>query len=215
MHKKLTAANRGAIEVLLRNKYTFSQIARELGVHRSTVCREVNNRSDPNGYDSELAQLNYESKQINSRKHTKLNHPSLKNMIYYLLQEGWSPEQISGRLKYENNPNYVCHETIYRFIYSDPLCIEDKLFQYLRYGRKKRRKQTGRSVRKQKTPNIPNRVSIHNRPEIVNFQFGHWEGDSVIYPNKYAINTLNELKTCIIIFTKLKQRTSLLTADAM
>jgi len=29
-----------------------------------------------------------------------------------------TPEQIAGRLRYENAPVRVCQETIYRFVYS-------------------------------------------------------------------------------------------------
>lgn len=217
MHKKLTAADRGAIEVLLRKKYTFSHIAKELHVHRSTVCREVNNRSTPAGYFADIAQLNYEEKKNNSRRKSKIRNSAIRNYIFNHLQRGWSPEQISGRMKYEQHDFCVSHETIYQFIYGDEYCFKEKWYQYLRYGRKKRRKQTGRSVNRYKAPNIPNRTSIHDRSEIVakHSQFGHWEGDSVIYPNKYAINTLNELKTGIVVFTKLKRRTAVLTAKAM
>ena len=64
---------------------------------------------------------------------------------------------------------------------------------------------------------IPNRVSIHCRPKIVDqrTEFGHWEGDSVIYPHLRAINTLNELQSGLVIFTKLRRKTADRTARAM
>lgn len=91
---------------------------------------------------------------------------------------------------------------------------DEQLYQYLRFGRKKRKKQTGRSVHRSK---IPNRVSITERPDLVGekTEYGHWEGDSVIYPNKYAINTLNELSTGKVRFTKLQRKTAALTALVM
>ena len=131
-------------------------------------------------------------------------------------QLGWSPEQIAGRLKLKNNnQTVICHETIYDWLYTDKWAYgKEKLYQYLRYGRKKRKKQTGRSVHKSK---IPNRVSISQRPDVVEnrTEYGHWEGDSVIYPDKYAINTINELMTGKVRFTKLKRKTATLTAQAM
>jgi IS30 family transposase len=42
----------------------------------------------------------------------------LKALVVTLLKEGWSPEQISGRLKLENKDFKISHETIYKFIYS-------------------------------------------------------------------------------------------------
>jgi IS30 family transposase len=44
---------------------------------------------------------------------------------------------------------------------------------------------------------------------------GHWEADSVIYWKKKAINTMNELKTGMLVFTKLERKTASLTAEAM
>jgi len=60
MNKQITAADRKAIEVLLKENYTPSSIAEKLGFHRSTICREINNRSNPNGYSAFTAQCNYE-----------------------------------------------------------------------------------------------------------------------------------------------------------
>jgi IS30 family transposase len=110
---------------------------------------------------------------------------------------------------------YVCPETIYAWLYQDEWAHdEEMLYHYLRYGRKNRRKQSGRSKHRSK---IPNRVSIHHRPSIVNnrVEVGHWEGDSVIYSHKMAINTLNELTTGLVAFTKLRRKTARLTATAI
>ncbi len=119
-------------------------------------------------------------------------------------------------MKYEQLNFYVCPETIYQWLYSDTWAYDqEKLYQYLRWGRKKRRSKTkGRRVHKSK---IPNRVSIHQRLEIVNRrqEYGHWESDSVIYPYKYAINSLNELLTGYVRFTKLKRKKANLTAQAV
>ena len=109
---------------------------------------------------------------------------------------------------------YACNETIYNWIYRDPHCIKESVYQYLKYGKKHRTKHHGRKSQRQL---IPNKVSIHERPEIVEkrVEFGHWEGDSVIYTDKQAINTLNELYAGIVAFTKLERKTAELTANAM
>lgn len=96
------------------------------------------------------------------------------------LIRGWSPEQISGRIKlvFPNDPEMrITPETIYSFIYSDEF-KHRKFWEYLPWKRKKRRHKHGRMVHK---GSIPDRVSIHDRPEIVgqNIEFGHFEGDSV------------------------------------
>jgi IS30 family transposase len=98
------------------------------------------------------------------------------------LKTGWSPEQISGRLKHiecQNNPDWhICAETIYQFIYR-PCQKHHKYYEYLRRGHKKRRTKSGRKVHRSR---IPDRVSIHKRPSVVDRrrQPGHWEGDTVV-----------------------------------
>jgi IS30 family transposase len=53
------------------------------------------------------------------------------------------------------------------------------LYEFLRRKQKKRRKLGGRKVQRVR---IPDRVSIHARPAIVEArtEFGHWEGDSIV-----------------------------------
>jgi len=214
-YKHLTAAQRGVIEGLLRANYTFKRIAAILGVSLSTVSREINQRKTPKGYFADIAQIDYEKRRRKCRVKKKMLYSKRQKHIVSRLQVGDSPEQISGRLRFEGrNDLYVCPETIYQWLYQDEWAKEEKLYQYLRLGRKKRKKQTGRSVHRSK---IPNRVSIHQRPKIVEKrkEIGHWEGDSVIYPTKYAINTLNELYSGLVRFTKLKRKTARLTARAM
>lgn len=127
------------------------------------------------------------------------------------LREGWSPEQISGRLRECDHKDehdwQICHETIYQFIYKKKTDVTKKglhqkgildknqrskekllttvtqydtpLWEYLRRKQKKRRKRGGRKVQR---VHIPDRVSIHNRPDEVSKRvvFGHWEGDSIV-----------------------------------
>jgi IS30 family transposase len=214
-YKHLTAADRGIIEGMLKNHCTPSEIASELGVDPTTVSREINKRSTPNGYKATSAQLDYERRRKHSKQRSKLSDRARQKYICRKLQLGWSPEQISGRLRLLGEKDlYVCPETIYHWLYTDSWAYgQEQLYQYLRFGRKKRKKQNGRSKQRMK---IPNRVSIHQRPAIVNqrVEYGHWETDSVIYPRKYAINSLNELSLGRVYFTKLKQKTAEATAQA-
>jgi IS30 family transposase len=97
--------------------------------------------------------------------------------VFEKLRSGWAPEQISGRLKKESGQSVICHETIYRFIY-DSNNRDKRLWEYLPRKQKGRRKQNGRGVHKVR---IPQRVSIHLRPTVIDLrtEFGHWEGDTV------------------------------------
>lgn len=215
-YKQLTAADRGVIQGMLQVHCTAKEIAEALGVDPTTVSREIKNRSTPKGYLANIAQLNYEAKRKKCRQKKKLNSSARQKYIITRLEVGWSPETISGRLRLEGRSDlYVCAETIYDWLYSDDWAYQDeKLYQYLRLGRKKRKKHNGRSKHRSK---IPNRVSIHERDEVVDqrVELGHWEGDSVIYPHKQAINTINELTTGLVAFTKLDRKTAKLTATAI
>ena len=214
MIKQITAASRGAIEVLLQQNFNITEIASQIGVHKSTISREIKSRSTANGYIAHFAQMDYETKRKRCKKRRKLEVSQTQKYVVEKLGFGWSPEQISGRMKLEGRDDRVSHETIYAWVYSDEWAYKrEKLYQYLRFGRRRRRKWCSRRASRDK---IPNRVSIHERPEEVKQRtvFGHFEADSVIYPNKYVISTLNELTTGLVRFTKLQRKTAALTAIA-
>ena len=213
-NKELTAAERSKIEILLREDYTITDISRLLEVHKSVISREVKNRSTTNGYFAWIAQINYEEHKAKRKRDSILGYSKYRNFVIDRLIAGWSPEQISGWLKKEKSVLQISYEAIYQFIYESKYGKENKLYQYLRRGKRRRTKKNGRLTKKSK---IPNRVSIHERPIEVETrkEFGHWEGDSVIYANKKAINTLVERKTGLIVLKKLKQKTARLTSKAM
>jgi IS30 family transposase len=216
--KHLTAAQRGNIETLLQEKYTNKDIARKLGRDPSSISREIKKGLDGKGnYDAWIAQVAYETNRKRCKQIPKLDHPAnhrLRGWIVACLQKGWDPSMIAGRLAGEGFSLLVCAETIYEWVYNSAWAIAEKLYQYLRQGKKRRTKHKGRSTKKSK---IPNRVSIHERPAIVDekARLGDWEGDSVVYTHKHAINTVNERVSSLVAFTKLTQKTALLTAEAV
>lgn len=153
------------------------EIGRLLDREHSTVLRELRRNRFGQGYNAIHAQhVAEERKSLAGRR-----HPLKDNATYaYVLEklkEGWSPEQIAGRLEVEKGERVICHETIYGFIYTKAL-KEDRLWEYLPRKQKHRHKKHGR---KSQRVGIPDRVSIHERPERINnrLEVGHWEGDTV------------------------------------
>jgi IS30 family transposase len=139
--KHLTAADRKAIEVLLSENYTVSDIALKLEVNRSTVCREINSRSTPAGYFADVAQLNYEVARKNSCRPKILSDTKTQNYVLAKLMAGYSPDEIRGRISLRRDPDtfdlkLCCNETIYNWIYDDPICKKDSVYQYLKQGKK-------------------------------------------------------------------------------
>ncbi len=139
-----------------------------------------------------------------------MRHPLKNKSVYkYVLRKlrlSWSPEQIAGRLKLMKPDNQywnIHHETIYRFIY-DKNNEHKLLWEYLPRKQKKRKKKYGRKVHRSR---IPDRASIHLRPESVEdrLEFGHWEGDSIEgKAHRGGIHTEVERKTRFVMGEMLK-----------
>ena len=98
----------------------------------------------------------------------------LREALRLLRSEDWSPRQISGCLSLRGM--CISHETIYARIRSDG---SGELRFHCRHGLKYRRHI--RLRRKTKVRNIPDRVSIHDRPpEADGRRFGDWEMDLIV-----------------------------------
>lgn len=123
--------------------------------------------------------ISVKRKSLAGKRHPLKNKDVFRWTIQRLVR-GWSPEQIVGRMKlvFKNDPGMrITPETIYSFIYSEEF-KHRKFWEYLPWGRKKRKHKYGRKVHK---GNIPDRISIHLRSESIDkrIEFGHFEGDSV------------------------------------
>lgn len=186
---------RDQIAILLGKGVSLRKIAAQLGRNVSSISREVRRNYFGDFYVAISAQTKADTRKTNARKRAPLKDEKTYAYVLEKLREGWSPEQICGRLRLENKKTILCPETIYQFIYNS----ENKhlsLFEYLPLKRKRRQKKLGRQA---KRLHIPNRVSIHLRPKEVEKrkQFGHWEGDTVIgkQEKSKAIHTEVERKT--------------------
>lgn len=218
--KHLTESDRVRIEVLLKEGYPASDIAINLGVDRSTITREINNRGNPSGYIAKFAEVNYRTKRSVCHPKRKIEETPIGTYVIGQIRTGWSPEQISGRLKLEieagtrTKTDYLVPETVYKFVYDSDFGKGQKLYEYLRRGKKRRSKKYGRKSQKE---TIKNRVFIDLRPKEVSLRntAGHWEGDSIIYPHKEALNSLVERKSRYGIVTKLKRKTAELTKNVV
>jgi IS30 family transposase len=151
-------------------------------------------------------------RRYNSRKNNCLL-PDVIVRVVYLIRLDLSPEQISGYLK--NNHNIkVSHETIYQYVLADKANGGD-LYKHLRHSSKKRKKRYGSNS---KRGQIPGRVSIDNRPEIVDLKtrIGDWETDTIIGKNhKGALVTAVERKTKFTCIRYVPNKKADLVAEAL
>ena len=209
-HSKINALEREKISNWLSQSIGKREIVRRLNRSDSTIRYEININSYKKQYIAIHAQAKSEKRVIEARHRHPLKNKSVYKYVLKKLRLGWSPEQISGRLKHikPNNPYWqIHHETIYRFIYAKDN-KEKSLWEYLPRKQKKRRKKYGRKAQRSR---IPDRVSIHDRPgEIENREvFGHWEGDSVeSKAHKGGIHTEVERKTGFMMASFLKNLTA-------
>ena len=194
-HKKISAQERDQIACLLAAGHSLRSVAEELGRSVSSISDEVKRNSAGGVYSAITAQEKSEKRNRASRRTNPLKDPQIYSYVVEQLRCGWTPEQIAGRLKKDNGgKTVICHETIYRYIYSKQ-AQHKNLHEYLVRGHRKRRAWHHRRTYRR---GIQNRVSIHDRPEAIESrnEFGHWELDSVEGKrHKKSIHTFVERKT--------------------
>lgn len=209
-YTQLVHEQRYQIYALMKADHTQTEIAEILGVHKSTISRELRRNCGLRGYRPKQAHGLAMDRQAN--RATAHLSDSTWPLVDSLLREDWSPEQISCWLKLFKNRS-ISHEWIYQYIYQDKL-YGGTLHQHLRC-KKKRRKRYGSYDRRGQ---IINRVSIDERPAIVDKRrrIGDWELDTVIgKAHQQAIVTITERKTRLSLIRKVKFKTAENVADAI
>ncbi len=173
-YTQLTREQRYQISALMKAGHNQTQIAAVIACHKSTISRELRRNRDQKSYRPQQADV------LAKRRHRQAYYPRIATetwqQVERLLRQQWSPEQIAGRLKLERQPT-VSHERIYLYVYADKR-RGGTLHRHLR-SQKKQRKRYGGYIRRGQ---IPNRISIEQRPQIVasKRRFGDWEADTII-----------------------------------
>lgn len=190
--KQLTKEDRLAIELLTRRKTPVKEIAEEVGVHVSTIYREIkrglviqrnSDLTEEYRYCADFAHRKY-------REHLKAKGPELKigndraladHIEYKILIEDYSPAAVLGEIKRSPELNFVTtisEWTLYKYIDKGVfLNLTNKNLPIKRNKKKKYHKV-------KKHARLPRGKSIEKRPEEINerITFGNWEMDSVEGP---------------------------------
>ncbi len=200
MYNHLTSRQRSQIFAYLQCDKSPRFIADTLGVHISTIYREMSrNKNKRGGYAYNAHEMAME-RQERIVKNATISRKIKFECLQHIKVDDWSPEQISGIMKIKGIK--VSHTTIYKWVKEDKLA-GGTLFEHLRHKghRRKENPYKGASAR-----NIPNRTSIKDRPAQANGKrFGDWEMDLIIGKNGYqAILTLVERSTGYVIIHRLK-----------
>ena len=192
----ITEEQRYTIQLGLETGLSKRDIAKQIGKSHKSVYNEINRNCDKRSgrYRVALAQ-----KKADERKKNKATHISFTEEIAQevkaLLEVKYSPEQISATLKQKGIQ--VSYERIYQYIWEDKKQGGD-LYKNLR---RKGRKYRNRGSNKDSRGIIKDRVSIDERPEIIENRdrLGDYEIDTIIgKDHKGAILTINERKTGMV-----------------
>ncbi|MEO6906515.1 MAG: IS30 family transposase [Abditibacteriaceae bacterium] len=210
-YNHLTQEQRYYIECSRNRGVSRNQIAQDIGVHPTTVGRELNRNEGQRGYRHQQAQHNAQERA--QSKHGKRISDYTWALVEHWLGKGFSPEAISGRMELEGYDG-VSYESIYLYVYADKK-TGGTLHTYL-VSRKPRRKK--RSTRQDGRGQIKDKVSIDLRPAVVDElgRFGDWEADTVVGKNHQGvIVTINERLTGVNLAIALPRRTKKLVAAAI
>ena len=206
-YEQLSLDDRCEIARLSANGNSVRQIAAALDRSPSTISRELKrNRGKQVGYKPAYAE-----QQARARRWTgsRLDRePGLRRAVLERLGQGWSPEQVAGRLARDYGRKVISYETIYRFVYAQLRRTSDYSWRrYLPRGKSKR----GCRGRKGGSPAsfIEGRVSLAERPtEAASRKVpGHWEADLMMF-SKYgqAVLTVHERSSRLLLGIRLASK---------
>lgn len=210
--RRLGQVDRVRIEVGIGRGLSVGRIAAEIGVHRSSVYRElarhrVSARDGRSGrqtthYSSVVAQHRADRSRARPKPVKLAQRNVLRRVVVEMLNSGWSPRQVSVRLPRvfpHDESMRISHETIYQALYvqgAGALRQELKRAQALRSGRTSRLPASKLPARSSRPWLDGHRLA--DRDELLAAGHagrkvpGHWEGDLVVGPNNSGIITLVE-----------------------
>ncbi len=215
---RLSYEERAQIAARLELEQGVREIARGLGRSPSTISREITRNGGRERYRSVRAEQRAQRCARRPKASKLAGVPGLLAAVEHGLEQRWSPEQISARLKQEHPDDQemrISAETIYRSLYVQARGeLRWQLTQKLRSGRSTRKARGRVETRGRISEMIP----IADRPPEVDDRRvpGHWEGDLLVGAGgKSAIVTLVERQTRYVLLAALEDQTSLHVTDVL
>ncbi len=174
-YSQLPLPQRYEISALHKAGQGPTQIAQVVGVHRTTISRELKRNKSPNGYYPQAAH-HYAQQRRKDRCRPLKWTGRCRQLVEGKLRHQWSPEQIAHWLGRSEGIS-ISHERIYQHIRADRAAggiLHTQLRQRLRSKRV--------SAKKSYKGAIPNRISIDERPAVVaeKTRVGDWEVDLIM-----------------------------------
>ncbi|MGJ3510177.1 IS30 family transposase [Enemella sp. A6] len=219
---RLSIEDRVVIQVRLADGWSIARIAGEVGMHPTTISREITRGSVQGRYWARFAQERADRARSRAGYRKLTHHGDLRRAVIAGLNQHFSPRQISHRLRRDHPDRHdmrVSHETIYQALYVQgrgALRQELRVETALRSGRKTR-------LPASRLPPKPGRpwlagCHISQRPAEAEDRAvpGHWEGDLVLGAgHKSALITLVERSTRFVLIQRLDQYDSATVTDQL
>jgi len=210
--KHLNKEDRDLIAVLLGKETPIREIARRLRRSDTTILREIRRNKQASRssiYLPHKAQERADQRHRTAHKNKRLKSFILRDDIEQMLMNKWSPPIIAGYLK-RLGGDYACSESIYQWIYKEA----PHLIGYLPRSHPKRRQRRFKRARRVR---IPERISIHQRPEAVlsRQEPGHWEADLMVGRGQAALQVLTERKARFVRLKKIPNKTAVAARQAI
>jgi len=209
----LTWRQRYQIDKDLKLGLPMAVIAHRIGVHRSTVYRELERGRDAGGCYTAAGADERARARV---RQSAANHPT-KSAALWRRAERWirrdlSPDEVAGRLELLSGHACVSVPAIYARIRRDEVSCGD-LHEHLRRAPK-------RWVVRPTTGGLPkNRPSIRQRPKAVYARrtLGHWEADTMLGNHSHPARVLIavERKSRFTMLAKLPSGKALPTGRAL
>jgi len=215
-YTRLSQSEREQLFLLHHEGVSLREIAKRLGRTHTTISREYK-RHGEQAYSPCTAQNQAEIDRKDPRKR-KLDDPLIRRYVIRGLGKHWSPEEIAGRMREEKSAITVVHETIYTFLYQSPL-KQERLWEFLRRGHKKRERWYDRRVHCRKRAFIQGKIPITERPieAQIRSKVGHWETDLMEGSRKthHVVSVTVERRSGALIMDKLTSKESKEKMEAM
>ena len=211
---ELNLHERRAIADMLNAKMPVRKIAAEIGRRRSTVCTEIKRDYFTDGeplYLNDYYGMNDQQYvgDRRARRRKLIRLADFRADVVSQLKVGRTPEQIAGRLGFDDQLVRVSHERIYADVYS----AEGHAEQLARYLPGRRRKQQPRLARRLRARVFQPGRFIYERPDYVKTrkELGDWASDLMILERSQGtmqVASLVERKTRIAILSCDNNRSS-------
>jgi IS30 family transposase len=209
--RSLTLAEREDISRGLAAGRSLRSIALRLGRSPSTISRELSRNGGRRCYRAHRAEQAAWDRARRPKICKLAKNRALARLVARQLQRLWAPQQIAGWLKHEYPDDeawQVSHETIYKTLFIQARgALKKELLAHLRHTRAIRHPR-GHTLKGKKQGQIPDMVSIRERPAEVEDRAvpGHWEGDLLIGANQSQIATLVERQTRLCLLVKVRSK---------